>query len=139
MADLLHYANQLIIDLKPSRIFIYEGDNDLSAGKTPDQILSSANNLLDQIRENLPKKVNVYFLSAKPSLARAHLRSEFEAFNMALREWTNSKKNVHYIDVWSPMMGVDGKVMNDIFIADGLHMNEKGYTIWKGIIGPYLK
>jgi lysophospholipase L1-like esterase len=30
-------------------------------------------------------------------------------------------------------------VMQDIFLADGLHMNKKGYDIWAKTIGPLLK
>ena len=42
MADLLYYADKLITPFRPKQIFIYEGDNDLSVGRTAEQIISSA-------------------------------------------------------------------------------------------------
>jgi lysophospholipase L1-like esterase len=36
------------------------------------------------------------------------------------------------------MLQGDGSVMKDIFIADNLHMNAKGYAIWQKIITPSL-
>jgi hypothetical protein len=36
------------------------------------------------------------------------------------------------------MMGPDGLPKPDIFLADKLHMNEKGYAIWKEVIAPHL-
>jgi lysophospholipase L1-like esterase len=36
------------------------------------------------------------------------------------------------------MLQDDGSVMKDIFIADNLHMNAKGYAIWQKIIAPSL-
>jgi lysophospholipase L1-like esterase len=45
---------------------------------------------------------------------------------------------VAYIDVFSKMLGPDGLPLPDIFVQDRLHMNEKGYAIWKEVVRPYL-
>jgi hypothetical protein len=29
--------------------------------------------------------------------------------------------------------------MPGIFVDDKLHMNEKGYAIWRAVVGPHLK
>lgn len=139
MSDLLYFADELIFKHQPEKIFIYEGDNDVTSGKTPAEILASADSLLDEIRQRLPRKVKVYFISAKPSIARWHLKAEYEAFNAQLRAWTEDKRNVEYIDVWSPMLQENGEVLQDIFIQDNLHMNTKGYDIWEKALAPYLK
>ena len=34
-----------------------------------------------------------------------------------------------YADVWSPMLN-GRKLKTDLFIEDGLHMNQKGYDLW---------
>jgi lysophospholipase L1-like esterase len=36
------------------------------------------------------------------------------------------------------MLDSNGEVFKDIFIADKLHMNAKGYAIWQKIIAPTL-
>jgi lysophospholipase L1-like esterase len=36
------------------------------------------------------------------------------------------------------MLGTDGNPMPDIFIGDNLHMNAKGYAIWRELIEPHL-
>ena len=138
MADLAYYADQLIVRFKPSQIFIYEGDNDLSAGRTPEQIIAATESVLSTIRKTLPD-VEVVFISPKPSLARWELREKYEVFNTRLWKWTSGKKNVRYVDVWTPMLNEQGTVRNDIFIADGLHLNEKGYAIWTTTIREYLR
>ena len=50
----------------------------------------------------------------------------------------SSKKKVYFIDVWTPALDADGNVLKDIFLEDGLHMNEKGYAIWVSVIRKYL-
>jgi lysophospholipase L1-like esterase len=138
MSDLLYYTDELIFKYSPSKIFIYEGDNDIASGKTPEQILADAKTILGQVREKLPKKVKVYFISAKPSVSRWNLKDKYVDFNKQLEDWTKTEANVDYIDVWTPMLQPSGEVMDDIFREDNLHMTSKGYDIWEKVIGPYL-
>ena len=67
MADLLYYSDKLIIPFKPKQIFIYEGDNDLSFGRSAEQIIASADGILSLVRQHLPES-EVIFISPKPSL-----------------------------------------------------------------------
>ena len=137
MADLLYYSDKLILPFKPKQIFIYEGDNDLSLGRTAEQILASADGILSLVRQRLPES-EVIFISPKPSLKRWALKEKYEDYNERLKAWTTQKRNVRFADVWTPMLDSDGKVMQDIFIADGLHLNEKGYSIWTSALKKYV-
>lgn len=138
MSDLLYYTDELIFKYSPSKIFIYEGDNDIASGKTPEQILADAETILAQIREKLPKNVKVYFISAKPSVSRWNLKDKYVDFNTQLEAWAKTETGVEYIDVWTPMLQPSGEVMDDIFKEDNLHMTSKGYDIWEKVIKKYL-
>jgi lysophospholipase L1-like esterase len=138
MSDLLYYAEPLILNYTPGKIFIYEGDNDIATGKSADEILNTAEALLARIRQQLPKKVKVYFISPKPSVARKHLKQNYEAYNQKLKAWCSGQKRVIFIDVWTPMLNEHGEVRTDLFLEDNLHMNRTGYDIWKEVIGKYL-
>ncbi|MBK7653497.1 MAG: G-D-S-L family lipolytic protein [Flammeovirgaceae bacterium] len=138
MTDLLYYADQLIIKYNPKEIFIYEGDNDLNSGKKVSEILQAANQLLTLIRERLPKNVKVFFISAKPSIARWALKEKYLDYNRQLEAWTKTEKRVYFVDVWALLVDAQGEVWKDIFIADGLHLNEKGYKIWADAIKKFL-
>jgi lysophospholipase L1-like esterase len=137
MADLLFYVDKLIISFAPIQVFIYEGDNDISFGRTSEQILSAADSILSRVRRKFPQ-TELVFISPKPSLARWKLREQYELFNKQLEAWTKRKKRVRYADVWSAMLDSQGNVRQDIFIEDGLHLNEKGYAIWTSVLAKYL-
>ncbi len=139
MSDLLYYAKPLILNYQPSRIFIYEGDNDINSGKSPEEILAKADQLLTLLRSQLSPKVKIIFIAAKPSVARWQLKSKYEEFNRQLKQWTTSKKNVCYADVWTPMLDSNGEVRKDLFVEDNLHMNRKGYEIWKSVIDGFMQ
>jgi lysophospholipase L1-like esterase len=36
------------------------------------------------------------------------------------------------------MLDREGKPRPELYVADRLHMNAKGYAIWTSIIAPYL-
>jgi lysophospholipase L1-like esterase len=58
--------------------------------------------------------------------------------NTLIANFIAKQPNAHYINIHSAMLQDDGSVMKDIFIADNLHMNGKGYAIWQKIIFPAL-
>ncbi len=138
MADLLYYQDELIFKYQPKKIFIYEGDNDINGGTSAEDILKDAETLLQNIRAKLPQSTKVYFICAKPSVSRWKLKAAYEDFNTKLKAWTETKANVAYIDVWTPMLKPNGEVMDDIFKKDNLHMTSKGYDIWEKVIVKYL-
>lgn len=139
MSDLVFYFEKLIRPYKSKQIFIYEGDNDLNAGKSPAKILASADSLLKLIRKNVSGSVTVYFITPKPSLSRWHLKDKYVTYHRELKRWASSQKHVAVIDVWTPLLDAQGNVMKDIFLEDGLHLNKKGYSIWTKEIGQYIR
>lgn len=138
-SDLLYYFDRLILPYHPKQIFIYEGDNDLGAGKTIAAILNANDSLVMLIHQKIGPKVPVVFITPKPSKARWHLREKYTAYNDALRKWAGTQKNVSALDLWSPMLDKNGVVFQDIFLEDGLHMNKQGYDIWTRTIGPHIR
>ena len=135
--DLIHYADRVIFPYKPSMIFVYEGDNDIAQGDSPEKILENAKKLRDMIR-NAAGKTPVIFISPKPSIARWNLKSAYEAVNEQLRKYAESEPETEFADVWTASLGKDGKVLDNIFLDDDLHMNAKGYKIWQKVLLPYL-
>ncbi len=137
-SDLIYFSDQLILQYKPQNIFIYEGDNDLFAGKSIETILDDAAQLVYKIRRTLPN-AEIHFIAPKPSVARWNLKDEYLALNEQFYEWCGNDLKLHFVDVWTPMCQDDGEVMKDLFIIDKLHMNAKGYAIWKDVVQPYVQ
>lgn len=135
--DLLYYLDRIVTCYKPSKIFIYEGDNDISSGKKPKEILVDAKEVRTRIARALPG-VQVYFIAAKPSVARWKLRKKYQQLNSQLALYASKTPNTGFVNVWAPALDQNGEVMKDIFLKDNLHMNEKGYAIWTKAIQPFL-
>jgi len=136
-ADLAHFADRLVLKYKPRHVLVYEGDNDLAAGKSPEEVVSDFKELVAKIHAELPK-TKISFISIKPSPSREKIRDKAAATNAAIKKLTKWNPRLEYIDIWNPMLGPDGKPMPDIFVADKLHLNGKGYDIWAKVIGKKI-
>jgi lysophospholipase L1-like esterase len=137
-SDLLFYYDELILSRKPEILFIYEGDNDIADAKKPREVMKQAKELVTKIRKDLPE-TRILFISPKPSLAREKLKEKYLTFNNKLERYCNRKKQVEFVNVWTPMCDKSGNILPGLFVEDGLHMNNKGYAIWAEAIGNYLE
>lgn len=133
MSDLLYYIDQTVLRFDPLKVYIYEGDNDIAAEKTPTSILNTTKKVVEKIKAN-NSNVKIYLISAKPSPSRWEFKKGYEELNNLLREYSETKDGVFYIDIWNAMLDKKGNPNANIFIADSLHMNREGYLIWRDII-----
>lgn len=138
LPDVIRYANDIIYPYQPKQVVIYCGENDIATqNATPEEVLDRFRKLVDMIRGKF-KNIPVAFVSIKPSPSRAHLMPVMVAANRMIKEYLAGLKNTVYIDVYSKMLNEEGKPKPEIFTDDNLHMNAKGYAIWKQAIEPHL-
>jgi lysophospholipase L1-like esterase len=140
LVDLIYYVDETIIKYQPSRVFIYCGENDMADVDTvsPATVLQRFKTLHTILLKKLPRSTKIVFVSFKPSVARWHLESKFIEANKLIETYIAKQKNIQYLDVHTAMLDENKEVLKDIFIADKLHMNPKGYLIWQKQFAPYL-
>jgi lysophospholipase L1-like esterase len=139
LEDLIRYANDVIFPYKPKQIVVYCGENDLASpdSVSVDSVVANFKKLFNLIRTKY-KTTPIAFVSMKPSLRRQRLLPKFVEANEKIRAFLATQRYTKYINVYDKMLKVDGTVMDDIFVEDRLHMNEKGYAIWREVLEPYL-
>jgi lysophospholipase L1-like esterase len=138
IADSTYYVDRIVAPYRPRMIVLYAGDNDLASGKTPQQVFEDYQEFVRRVKAKLPR-AKVAFISIKPSPARAALLPKVRAANELIRGFAANDKHLAYIDVFTPMLGPDGRPRQELFGPDGLHMNKQGYSLWRGVISPYLR
>jgi len=138
MEDALHWIDRVAIAYKPRAIVIYEGDNDLGRYEVPPaKIAEQFSAIVKRIHETLPA-TRVYVIGIKPSVSRWEVWPQAVQANELLKAIAAKNDLVTYIDVATPMLRPDGKVMTDIFVEDNLHLNPKGYEIWAAAVRAVL-
>jgi len=136
-ADALLYADRMVIKYAPRLVVFYEGDNDLSYKKTPQQVFADTHAFFEKVHAALPK-TKIIYVSIKPSIARWNLIDQVRETNKLVRDYAAKTDYIRFFDVEPVMLGPDGKPKPDIFMPDNLHLNDKGYALWNDLIRPML-
>lgn len=137
-SEILHYADDIIIPYKPSKIILYAGENDFSRGRSVDDIYHTFLILYDRIRKELPSTA-IYVISVKPSEKLKEYRQAILAINDRLKEFTVlNSDHIQYIDIYHAMLDNKGEPKPELFVADQLHLSTSGYDLWEAIIREFL-
>ncbi|WP_397445162.1 GDSL-type esterase/lipase family protein [Polaribacter sp. R77954] len=129
--DGLLYRVDEVIERKPKKIFLMIGINDLGKGKNVNQILEKYTILIKKIHTNLPETI-IYIQSVLPAKRKTLRNTDIKNINIGLIKIAN-KYNKNYIDLYSSFLSKNNE-LNDAYSLDGLHLNGKGYQLWKQII-----
>ena len=136
--DSFNYAHLTVIKYKPRQVVMYAGGNDINAGKTPQRVFADFKAFVAKVHAALPE-CRITYISNAPNPSRWKLMAQMREGSRLIEEYTQTDPRLQFINVYPHMLGPDGRPKPDIFISDGLHMNAKGYAIWKEVVGPYLK
>jgi lysophospholipase L1-like esterase len=138
MSDLNYFFDRIVAKYEPAIIFLYEGDNDLAAGESPDSVVKDFREFVVKIKEKLPKTKVVYY-SIRPSLARITNLEKQQNVNTQIRKICKKTRRFYFLDTAKLYFDQEGKLLQDVFVSDKLHMNEKGYQIWTEATLKFLK
>ncbi|MGV2049238.1 GDSL-type esterase/lipase family protein [Agrobacterium sp. 22-209-1] len=125
-----HYMHQLLVPLKPNRVVLYFGENDIASdGLKAQTSLRHLHDLRDGIYRALPQ-ADVFVVAIKHSPARWIYRHEFDLFNQMARDWCNSSERTTWLDPNAGLIGENGLPMFRYYLPDLVHLNAAGYAVW---------
>ncbi|MHB8261354.1 MAG: GDSL-type esterase/lipase family protein [Bacteroidia bacterium] len=131
-----------IVKLKPEKIFIEIGINDIIEKIPLDEICSNYEQLITKIQKESPD-TRIYIQSNLPVIINrpSFLSDNKDVNDLILLQNKNlqiiaQKYKATYIDIYSSF--VKEKNLGDLFIWDGIHLTPKGYKIWRDKILSYL-
>ena len=146
MHDVLHYADRLVLAYADTRaVVVFVGTNDVNVAETPEQATAAVAvvrdgfaELVDRIhawREELP----VFWIDITPTRFSWDKIAAVDAANAAVAEICAARPAVHCIETRAAFLDANGEPDADLFLFDGLHLNDAGYARWTRIIKPRLE
>ena len=138
IADSVAFAERIVLPYRPRMVVLYAGDNDIAAGKPPEQVAADFKVFVRKIQTALPK-TRIAFIAIKPSPSRWNLVEKIKAANRMIESFCRRDERLIYIDVFQAMLGADGRPRAELFVEDRLHMNAAGYALWTELIKPRLR
>ncbi|MEO7768468.1 MAG: GDSL-type esterase/lipase family protein [Ferruginibacter sp.] len=132
------FFDRVFANLHPRSLIIYAGDNDLGDGRTPEEVFLFFIELVHLVQQRFGN-ISLGYISVKPSISRwvivDKIRQTNRLIEAEIKKWDN---NVSYINIYDPMTDKTGYPRREFLDPDGLHINEKGYQLWKEIVLNYL-
>jgi lysophospholipase L1-like esterase len=137
ISDVNHYVDRVVLKYRPRLIVFYCGDNDVDAGKSPEQVLGDFKKFVATVHEHLPD-TRIIYMPIKPSILRWEKWPQMRAANQLIHEFVDQDQRLTYVDTATPMLGPDGRPRPELFLDDGLHMKAAGYQIWSDLLRGQL-
>jgi lysophospholipase L1-like esterase len=136
LTDILHFADRIVLPYAPKTILLNAGGNDLSSGKSPEQVRDTARAISAKVHATLPD-TRIYHIGL-PHVLRAsnspELLAAIREMNGLLAELAQTEKNFEYIDLFEAFLDDTGQPRPDLFVQDGTHFSRKGYDVLAGIL-----
>jgi lysophospholipase L1-like esterase len=136
--DVNHYIQDVVLKYRPAIVVFYAGDNDINAGRTPDQVVADYRQFVLKVLEARPD-TRIVFLAIKPSPARWALWPKMREANERIQSYSLGRPaRLTFADVATPMLTADGQTQAHLYVEDGLHMTVAGYDLWTRVLAPIL-
>lgn len=129
---------------KPAKIFLLIGTNDLSRGKSVDEIAKNVEKIVERVKRESPTTKlyvqSVFPVNPKFNKFSGHMdrQKKIPVLNAKIKA-VAARHGVTYIDVYKSLVTPSTDVMNPEYTNDGLHLLGKGYQKWVEVLNPYLK
>lgn len=137
LSEAVKYAPRVVVPHAPRIVVLYEGENDLNRGVTPEVIASDFDKFSQLIHASLPA-TRIVVIGLKPSLLRWKIRDGMHQTNKLISTRCAADRKCTYVDPWPSMIGADGTPKPSFFVEDGLHMTPEGYKAWTKMLQPHL-
>lgn len=146
--ELLEVIDVCAIDLKPSKIFINIGTNDLSDSRIPiSELMENYDKIISKIEASLPETI-IYLMAYYPVNYEAADENMKECLKIRNNEKICTanievkklaqKHNQRYIDINKNLMDEQGRLKAE-YTIEGLHINEDGYRAVYDDVIAYVK
>lgn len=130
LRDTIHFFDRILKPHAPGRIVLYAGDNDIAAGRTPEQVTENFAAFVKLVHAK-DAKIKIDFVAIKPSPLREKLMAKQAEANAAVRKLIAADERLTYHDIVPALLEKDGKPDPKFFKIDRLHLNDAGYATWK--------
>ncbi|MBF2078406.1 MAG: lysophospholipase [Synechococcales cyanobacterium T60_A2020_003] len=131
---------------QPDTVFLMIGINDLIKGYSTDTVFANQELIIEDLLEQHPD-TQIVIQSVLPHAGEAATwegrdrllkisNDDIRALNERLSGLSDRHDQVKYLDLFSDFADSDGNLRMELS-TDGLHLNEKGYQLWRQVLQAY--
>jgi lysophospholipase L1-like esterase len=135
---LYRYA-ELVKPYAPRVLVWYCGTNDLAIGYTPEEAFALALRVFAWADHDFPG-MGLVILSVTHNRNREAIFDKHLQLDALYKQYASSRDGVRHIDLIDPLChDAAGRIRDDIFLPDQLHLNGRGYDELAAIVRPVVE
>lgn len=133
-----------VIDLKPSKVIMMIGINDINSGRTNDEIMANYKTIIEGIQTKLPA-TEIICESVLPMDSRVtawgidlpNAIQKIKDLNARIKTYVESK-GILFVDLFTHFKDENDQLIPS-YSYDGVHPNAAGYDVWTSVLKPLLQ
>jgi hypothetical protein len=136
----LMFFDQVVPPCRPGLVVWYCGSNDIKGKKDATSILERTEEWISRVKQ-MDSAAAVLLVSVirAPQKHRDGQVAVVDAVNRGYEEIARSKEGFFYVDVNPALQSPTGESRAELYVADGLHLNVKGYHQMTTLLKPAIE
>ncbi len=111
-------------------IFIMTGTNNVAM--EDHDFLDAYRKIMEKLSSAYPE-AGIYVHSILPIMLEWITGEDIQRANRSIREMAE-ETGAGFIDIYPLFTDMEGKAVRDYFLEDGVHLSDKGYSVWTGVL-----
>lgn len=136
--DCTFFFDKLVTPFHPKLVVFHAGGNDLSAGRSPEQIAGDVETFIKKVHTELPD-AKVIYVGLFPAPVRWQLMDKYHETTKRITAFIRKDRKTTFINPEKPLLSKEGAIRPELYESDRLHLNAQGYEIMTKLISPYIK
>lgn len=148
--EVLENLDAYALDLKPKKLFLLIGTNDLGNGASVEDTAETIKAICMKTAALCPE-TKIYLISVYPVDSSNSRQAEGAFFgpssrnneaikrlNRLLQQWSQSMPGVNFLDIYPLLAGEEGSLKKE-YSTDGLHLSVEGYRAVTKALTPHVE
>ena len=134
LADVLHFADRIVLPYAPRVIVLNAGFNDLIAGKSPEDVRDTCRAFVKKVGAALPQ-TRIIAISLPPVLSATNPPESLamvKKTNAPLSALADEEPSLEFVDLFPAFADAGGKTRAELFLEDGMHFMRAGLRHRRG-------
>ena len=142
--ELLYFYPRLVRPVKPKMVVWRGGPNEFGHGQSPEEAWMMAMRNFSWMKKDFPGvKIVILCVFEHLSCTDPERQRKYHAYDILAQKYAADNENVYFLDInpffyEKPEYEGTFTHFRDVFVADGLHMTDKGYEEFTKFITPKL-
>ncbi|MBB5350203.1 hypothetical protein HNR46_000427 [Haloferula luteola] len=137
LADMDTTIPHLVKPYQPSAIVMWAGTNDLSGGRTGEEVHEDFRTFLMLLRRELPE-VPFLYLGVTRTPANDGTKDARLTANALIEATAETDPHTYFVDLPSIFEDLTTQELDDLYV-DPIHLNRAGYAKWLEVVRPALE